>query len=479
MNAHSPAILGSLIDGAAAALGSGGRDLVDPQDGSVIGTVREAGEAGVAAAVASANAAFRAHRKATVFQRITWLNAAASAIEANADELARLISRDVGKPMRLARFEVGRGSEFMRASAATLSTIGGELVPVDAARNGAGAIGMVRHIPYGVVAAVTPFNAPINLLVQKIAPAIAAGNAVIAKPAPAGLRTALRLAELLIAAGWPKGLFNVLSGDRETALALVGHPDVRAVSFTGGTAAGDALARAAGAKKFLAELGSNAANIVFADAEDLAVAAQKIAGAGFEASGQQCISAQRVLVERKALDRFLPAFVAAAKALKVGLANDEKADIGPVIHSAAADRIMDMVRDAAAKGAELVLEPKREGCTVTPGILLAASRDARLWQEEVFGPVVVVVPFETAREALELANDSAFGLQGAVFTGSLGTALQFADDFDVGALWVNEASRFRLDMYPFGGVKQSGVGREGVRYAIEEMSQLKFIGIRS
>jgi acyl-CoA reductase-like NAD-dependent aldehyde dehydrogenase len=417
------------------------------------------------------------NRKSTLHQRIGWLQAAAGALDGAAEELAQLIREDVGKPIKAARFEVKRGVEFLTATAATVAQIGGEMIPLDAAANGAGCIGMVRHVPYGVVAAVSPFNAPINLLVQKLAPAIAAGNSMVAKPAPAGIRTALRLAQLCSDAGWPKGLFSVLTGDKETALALAAHPVVRAVSFTGGTAAGDALARAAGAKKFLAELGSNAANIVLADA-DIKSAATKIAGAGFEASGQQCISAQRVLVHRSILDAFLPLLIAAAQKLKVGPAEDTETDIGPMVHQAAAERVMAMVADAKTRGAREVLVACRDGATVTPGILVDISCDSRLWREEVFGPIVVVVPFDTEDDALSLANDSEFGLQGAVFTNGLHSALRFADEFDVGALWINEASRFRLDMYPFGGVKSSGVGREGLRYAIEEMSQLKFVGIR-
>jgi len=341
---------------------------------------------------------------------------------------------------------------------------------------GAGHFGFVRHVPYGVVAGITPFNAPVNLLVQKVAPAIAAGNAIIVKPAPAGTRTALKLASLFQGAGWPENLFTVVTGDRETAAALATHDLVRAVSFTGSTSGGEALARAAGAKKFLAELGSNAANIVLDDA-DVATAAKKIASAAFEASGQQCISAQRVLVARSRLDEFLGAFVEAAKALKVGAAGDPKTDVGPMVSASAAERVMAMCADAISTGARYALEPSCHGATVSPGILVNVSTGSRLWREEVFGPIALVAAFDSIDQAIELANDSPFGLQGAIFTRDLGTILRFSDDFDVGALWVNEATRFRLDGYPFGGVKHSGVGREGVRYAIEELSQLKFIGM--
>jgi acyl-CoA reductase-like NAD-dependent aldehyde dehydrogenase len=452
-------------------------DFKRPQDAVAIGRIVEGGEAGVAAAVASARAAFRDNRKTPLATRIGWLKAAAETLRAHSSEIAALICEDVGKPIRMARFEAARGVDFTEACAAAAPQLKGEVLALDAVASGAGLIGMTRRVPYGVVAAITPFNAPVNLLLQKLIPAVAVGNAVVVKPALAGTRVALRLAELFLAAGWPEGLFNVVTGDRASAIALASHPGVSAVSFTGGTAAGNDLIRAAGARKFLAELGSNAANIVLADA-DIPFAAARIASAGFEASGQQCISAQRVLVDRAALDQFLPLFVKAAQALKVGAASDPATDIGPMVHLAAADRVMGMVDDAVARGASFALKPQRDGATVSPGILVDMPRDSRLWNEEVFGPVVIVVPFDGVDQAMELANDSEFGLQGAVFTKSLALAMQVADDLDVGSLWINEASRFRLDMYPFGGVKQSGIGREGVQYAMEELSQVKFIGIR-
>lgn len=448
-----------------------------PQDNAATGRIAESGAEGVADAVGSAKAAFRAHRKTALAVRIGWLKAAAAAMRDVAADIAALISEDVGKPVRMARFEVNRGIDFIEACAAAVPQLKGEVLALDAAAAGAGLTGLTRRVPFGVVAGITPFNAPVNLLLQKVIPAVAVGNSIVVKPALAGTRVALKLAEMFVAAGWPAGLFNVVTGDRVTALALAAHPDVAAISFTGGTAAGHDLVRAAGARKFLAELGSNAANIVLADA-DLAVAATKIASASFEASGQQCISAQRVLVDSSVLDQFLPAFTNAAQALKVGDIADPSTDIGPMVHQRAAERVMDMVQDAIARGAKAVLAPERKGAQVSPGILVDVQRDARLWKEEVFGPIVVVAPFHTVDEALELANDSDFGLQGAVFTRSLANALRFAEDFDVGSLWINEASRFRLDMYPFGGVKQSGMGREGVQYAMEELSQIKFVGIR-
>ena len=470
-------LLEPFIDGARVAQAGATITLVSPVDLSPAAELTEADAQCVRRATESAHAAYLANRKASLAQRVQWLNAAAAAVEKAAPEITEMLIRDIGKPRRAAAFEANRSAAFLRTTAAEVLSLRGETIPVDAAPTGAGRIGFTRRHPYGVVAGITPFNAPINLLMQKVAPALVAGNAIVVKPHPAGTRVALRVAELFTASGLPKGLFNVLTGDRAPAAALVADERVMAITFTGGTAAGDALARAAGAKKFLAELGSSAANIVLADA-DIADAAKRIAPAAFEASGQQCISAQRIIVEASVYDAFLAAFVAATRALKVGDPADEATDVGPMVSMAAADRIMAMVEDARRRGAHIALEPQRRDCLVSPGIITRAPRDASVWRDEAFGPLVTVEPARDADEALAMANDSPFGLQGAVFTRSLKQAMRFSEDFEVGSLWVNEASRFRLDMYPFGGAKRSGFGREGVRYAIEELSQLRFTGMR-
>lgn len=438
--------------------------------------IDEGSAAAVDGAVQNAHATFQANRRAPSITRIELLNRMAAVLEGHVEELALLIACDVGKPIRLARGEVARGAQFARGCAAALSQLGSEVLPLDALPGGAGHFGFTRRVPFGVVAAITPFNAPINLLVQKLAPAIAGGNAVVAKPAPAGTRVTLRLAELLAEAGLPAGLFNVVVGDKAAALALVRHPLVRAVTFTGGVAGAEALLQAAGAKKFVSELGSNAANVVLADA-DIEMAARKIAAAAFEASGQQCISAQRVIVEQAAFAPFVERFVAASRSLRVGPAHDPATDVGPMVSAAAAERVRAMCDDAISRGARYALEPVARGALLSPAILVDVAPEARLWTEEVFGPVALVRPARDVDDALALANDSPFGLQGAVFTRSLDATFRFSEEFDVGALWVNEASRFRLDTYPFGGMKASGVGREGVRYAIEELTQLKFTGI--
>ncbi|MGE0876947.1 MAG: aldehyde dehydrogenase [Burkholderiales bacterium] len=453
-------------------------ELVNPADGKSIGQLPDADAALVDRAVTDAAGAFARYRYEAPAVRIGWLNAMAAAIEAGAGPIIDSIVRGIGKPRRAAGFEVGRVPEFLRACAAELSTWRGELVPLDAVPLGAGHLGLARRIPYGVVGAITPFNAPANLLAQKIGPALATGNAVVVKPHPAGTLTALLIAEACVKAGLPGGLFNVVPGDREPALALAAHPRVSVVTLTGGVAAAHALARAAGAKKFCAELGSNAANLVLADA-NLEDAAQKIARAAFEASGQQCISAQRVIVEAPVFDRFLALFVKAASALKVGLPEEAGVDVGPMVSEAAAERVMAMVADAQQRGATLALAPERRGAVVSPAILADAPRGARLLGEEAFGPVAVVLRAKDPDDAIAQANDSEFGLQGACFTASLDAAMKVIERLDSGSVWINEASRYRLDMYPFGGVKQSGFGREGVRYAMEECSQWKFAGLKA
>ena len=470
-------ILRSFISGRSVEDAATTIELVAPFTLKPYALLTDSTESIVNIAVESAQSAYIKHRKTPLSTRIQWLNNAAIEIEKHLPELINMLIQDIGKPRKAATFEANRSAAFLRATASEAATLRGETIPVDSLAAGAGKMGFTKRHPYGVVAGITPFNAPINLLVQKVAPALIAGNSIVIKPHPSATRTSLRIAEIFHNSGLPTGLFNVLTGDRSPAAQLVANPYVMAVTFTGGTVAGDALVRAAGAKKFLAELGSNAANIVLADA-DIEDAAKKIASAAFEASGQQCISAQRIIVEEKVYDQFLSAFVQASKALKVGNPEDENTDIGPMVNINTANRVMAMVADAKKRGLPLALDPIQNGCTVSPGIVAQPTRESSIWREEVFGPLATVIKAKDSDEALSLANDSEFGLQGSLFTRSLKETFRFSEDFDVGSLWVNEASRFRLDMYPFGGSKRSGFGREGIRYAIEELSQTRFTGIR-
>jgi acyl-CoA reductase-like NAD-dependent aldehyde dehydrogenase len=452
-------------------------ELVSPWDGKPVQRVGMAGDATIDAAIATAKAAFLANRAQTPATRGAWLRAAADEIDKAKGEIVETTIRALGKPRRATVFEAGRTSTFTRLCAEELLRMDGEVLPLDALPMGAGRFGFTRRHPHGVIAAFTPFNAPSNLLIQKLAPAIAMGNAVIIKPAFEGVGEALLIAAAFARAGVPDGLINVVPCRRDRAARLVAHPDVAVVTLTGGTAAGHALVRAAGAKPFIGELGGNSANIVCADA-DLADAAKRIAGSAFEASGQQCISAQRVIVEEAVLDEFLGHFVAAAKVLKVGDPDREDTDVGPMVNVAAAERVEKMVADAVAAGAKAVLPLKRDGATVHPTVLLGGPPDSCVVAEEIFGPAVVVLPAKDVGDAIRIANDSEFGLQSACFTASLETAFRVSEELHVGSLWINEGSRFRMDTTPFGGVGASGYGREGVRYAMEELSYLKFTGIR-
>src|SRR2546423_3683032 len=407
--------------------------LLCPIDDSIASQMIESDAAVVDAAVKHAHDAFLKHQAATTAKRVEWLLAAADGIDRIEGELDRSLIRAIGKPRRAATFEAKRAGAFIRACAAQLPHLTGELLPLDASAAGAGRFGFTMRVPYGVVAAVTPFNGPVNLLIQKVAPALATGNAVVVKPSPPGTEVALLLAEAVKKAGVPDGLFNVVPGGRQTASLLAAHQLGAAITVTGSTAAGNELARAAGAKKFVGELGSNAANIVCADA-DLADAATRIAGAGFEASGQQCISAQRVIVERAVYERFLDLFVAAAKKLKVGDPQDAATDVGPMVSRAAADRVEAMIADAVTKGAKLVLKPERRGCILGPAIVAEAPEGARLMSEEAFGPVVVVQPVADVDAALAVANASEVGLQGDCFTSYLENAFKVSRKLRVGSL---------------------------------------------
>ncbi|MCA1396236.1 MULTISPECIES: aldehyde dehydrogenase family protein [Bradyrhizobium] len=449
----------------------------NPYSGGVAFNVRPGGPARLASSVRVAKTAFRTYLRTPAHQRAAWLSGAAAAMESVAVDLVEMTIAHIGKPRKAAEMEVKRSVAFVRACATHLHSLKGELVPVDMVPNGAALFGFTRRVPYGVVAAVTPFNAPSNLLVQKLAPALITGNAVIIKPCLEGTEIAGAIAKAFIAGGVPEGLVQVLPGDREEALGLAAHSDVDVVTLTGGTAAGDALARAAGAKRFIGELGGNSPNIVLADA-DLEDAVKRIVPSSFEASGQQCISTQRIIVEASVFDAFLRRFIDAAKRLKVGDPTLPDTDLGPVVSSRAAARITAMIDDARGRGCRVETCGEVVDCIIPPTIVVDPPVGTRLIREEVFGPVVVVMRASDIDDAIRIANDCEFGLQGSCFTSSLANALRMSEEVHVGSLWINEASRFRLDNYPFGGVGRSGVGREGLPYAFEEYTQPKFTGIR-
>jgi acyl-CoA reductase-like NAD-dependent aldehyde dehydrogenase len=452
-------------------------DIYNPWTGTIAFTVSSAGVGGVDIAARTAAAAFQGFLKTSAHERASWLQGAATELEKISAKIVDATIAHIGKPRRAAEMEVRRSVAFVRACAQHIHHASGEVLPLDTVPAGKGLYGFTRRVPYGVVAAVTPFNAPSNLLVQKLAPALITGNAVIVKPCLEGSQIALMIAQAFVAGGAPEDLVQIVAGDRTEAQLLAAHPDVSLVTLTGGTAAGNALARAAGAKRFLGELGGNSPNIVLADA-NIEDAVARILPSSFEASGQQCISTQRIIVESPVFEAFLERFVAATKLLKVGDPSLTETDLGPVVSKRAAKRIEDLIEDARQRSCQVISAGPSEGCVIYPTIVVSPPQGTRLIHEEVFGPVVVVMKASDIDDAIRIANDCEFGLQGSCFTSSLATAFRLSEEVRVGSLWINEASRFRLDNYPFGGVGSSGIGREGLPYALEEYTQPKFTGIR-
>lgn len=451
--------------------------VVSPIDAAVTGLVEQAGEDDIERTVQSALTVSAKSAVAPAHVRAAWLRDAAGAFDAHVEVFIESLVRIIGKPRRLAAIEARRGSDLLRRCAEELSSLGGETLPLDAVPGGENRLGMTWREPLGVVAAITPFNAPINLMLQKVAPALAMGNAVIIKPAPETAIVTLQIAEAL-APALPDGLLSVLCGGPDVALGLARHDDVAAVSLTGGTTAGEAVLREAGIKPVLLELGSNSPNLVLAGA-DLADAATRIAAAAFSASGQQCISAQRVIVEASMLEKFVEHFVEASQALVVGDPASEKTDIGPLIHERSRDRIRKLIEDAERHGGKILLDGRSDSLYFGPTVVLDPYQEAALLREEVFGPVAVILTASSFDHAIEIANSVDLGLQASCFTSDIDVALTAARRLRAGSVWINEATRFRLDIYPFGGVGRSGLGREGVRYAMEELSQLKFVGVRT
>lgn len=453
-------------------------EIRSPYDRQVVARVATAGEADVADAIESAERAFHEHlRTMPAHRRAAILQKAAQLLEERADELAQILALEGGKPISLARAEARRGKDILLLAAEAARNLRGETVPLDALAGGEGRWGFAVREPLGVAAAISPFNAPINLSLQKVAPAIAAGCTVVLKPAEQTPLTVLALGELFQLAGLPDGALSILPGTAVAGRALVTDPRVAIVSFTGSAAIGEQIKSIAGLKRVVLELGANSPNIVCADA-DLDLAADALAQAGFASSGQICVSAQRIFVQEPVYEQFVERLVAAAGRLKVGDPLDESTRIGPIIDERSLARIESMVAEAVTAGARVRCGGRRQGPSYLPTVLEAVSPNLRVQCEEIFGPVVTVTPFTTAEEAIAAANDSPYGLQAGVFTRDISLALKFARDLYCGSIWINDSSRYRQDNMPFGGVKHSGIGKEGIPYAVEEFTYTKFVGVR-
>ena len=444
--------------------------VIDPWDGAEIAEAAVAGATQVEQAVAAAVSAFRATRALSRAARSEILARAAAGIDEQREELAQTIRREAGKPISQARWEVVRCHNTFQLAAEETKRFTGELLVADILPRYEGYQARWEPFPLGPVLGITPFNFPLNLVAHKIAPALATGNPVVVKPAPKTPLSALRLARILHEAGAPPGSVNVVPCPNELAGKMVRDERFRMLSFTGGARTGWTLKSEAGKKKVTLELGGNAGLVIERDA-DLDVAAKKAATGGFAYAGQACISVQRIYVHRSVHDAFLGKLVRETEALGVGDPASESTVVGPLIDTGTADRVESWLREALHEGARLVAGGPRERNVIRPAILVDVKPAMKVSCEELFGPAVTVEPFDDFDAALAAVNDSPFGLQAGVFTHDQRKIDRAFRTLEVGTVLVNETSYFRIDNYPYGGVKDSGFGREGVRYAMESMTE--------
>jgi glyceraldehyde-3-phosphate dehydrogenase (NADP+) len=450
----------------------------NPYDGAEVGVVHRAGPEEVEEAIARARNAFQETRRLASWQREEILGTISRSITARSEELARTIALEAGKPIKTARVEVDRASFTFKVAAEESKRIYGEIVPLDWLPGAEHRVAHVHRVPLGPIAGITPFNFPANLVAHKVAPALAAGNPIIVRPASQTPLTALILADIVYASGWPPDAFAVLPSSTNVARPLVEDDRIKLLTFTGSPAVGWALKSRAGRKRVTLELGGNAAVIVHRDA-DVAYAAERVAWGGFTNAGQTCISVQRVYVHADVHDLFVRELIARVESLKVGDPLDEETDVGPVIDVSNADRIQAWLDEATGAGATVLTGGSREGSLWQPTVLGGVSEGMRVSCEEVFAPVVGVNKFSDIDAAIDATARSEFGLQGGLFTNDTRVIDRAFDRIDVGGLVVNDVSTFRIDHMPYGGVRSSGSGREGLRDAIEEMTELKLIAFNN
>ena len=452
--------------------------VTDPYDGSLVDTVPRGSAAHVDEAIAAAARAFTSWRFAPVHEKMRVLKAVADEVAANLEEYARLIAREGSKTIKEARKEARRCVNTLSLAAEEARRLYGQTVPFDSFPGGEHRHGYWLREPIGVIAAITPFNDPLNLVAHKLGPAIAAGNTVVCKPATVTPLSALKLAQAFQRAGLPEGVLNVVTGPgHEIGDPLVADERVRMISFTGGVEAGRHITTRAGLKKIGMELGSNSPVIVMADADFDRAVADTVSGA-FWAAGQNCIGVQRVYVERPIFDRYLEAFVALAKSYRVGPKLEEDCSMGPLITEGEAKRVEAWIEEARQGGATVHCGGSRGGpigTVIPPTVLTGVEMGMQLGCNEVFGPVVSLWPIDSIEEAVEKANAVDYGLHAAIFTRSLATAHYAIKHLECGGVIVNDSTDYRLDQMPFGGIKNSGLGREGVAFALLEMTEPKVV----
>jgi acyl-CoA reductase-like NAD-dependent aldehyde dehydrogenase len=449
-------------------------EIRDPYRGDVVGSVPVCTAAEVEAAVAAAVEARGKAAAVPAYERAALLRRAAGLIEGEVKALAELLTRETGKAIKDSEAEIRRSLETMQLAAEEAIRIEGRHVPLDGSPMGAGKLALLLRFPVGVVAALTPFNAPFNLAAHKIAPCIAAGNSMVLKPPPQAPLVVHRLVELVVEAGLPAGMINVVHGAAEVGAALVADPRVDFITFTGSSRAGAAIKAASGLRRVALELGGNGVTIVHDDA-DLAPAAQACARNAMRLAGQSCISVQSVYVQERVYPTFLGIIEAEVRKLKLGDPLDPVTDVGTLIDENAARRVESWVQEAAASGARVITGGRRHGAAFEPTVLTEVKPDMKVVCEEVFGPVVNIIPYGALEAAFAAINAGRYGLQAGVFTRSNDVTFRAIRALRVGGVIVNGTSTWRTDQLAYGGVKASGIGREGPRYAIEEMTEQRLV----
>jgi glyceraldehyde-3-phosphate dehydrogenase (NADP+) len=452
-------------------------DVRSPYDGAPVATIRRAGRAEVERAIDAAVRAFETTRRLPSWRREEVLLKISEGIAARRDELARTIALEAGKPIKAARVEADRAVFTFKIAAEESKRIYGEVVPLDWLPGLEGRVAQVRRVPLGPIAGITPFNFPLNLVAHKVAPALAAGCPIVLRPASQTPISALKLAEIVLEAGWPEDAFAVVPSTTADAAPLVEDDRIKLLTFTGSPVVGWGLKPRAGRKRVTLELGGNAAVIVHSDA-DRGYAAERITWGATVQSGQTCISVQRVYAH-ESLQGFAEELAERFERLVVGDPLDDATDIGPLIDGDAADRVEEWLREAVDGGATILAGGGRDGNTIQPTVLTGIREEMRISCEEAFAPVVGVYGYADVADAIRAAATTEFGLQGGIFTNDLRVIERAFDEIDVGGLMVNDVSTFRVDHMPYGGVKSSGAGREGLRYAIEEMTELKLLTFNS
>lgn len=449
---------------------------IDSPQGGKAGVVFLAAEADIEDAITTAQAGFDVMKSLPSYKRADLLRTMAEKIKERREDFARLITLEAGKPIRDSRAEVDRAIMTFMIASEEAKRLPGETIPLDLNQLSEGRVGIIQRFPIGPVLGITPFNFPINLVAHKIAPALAAGNSIIIKPSLRTPLTALLLGEVAMQSGAPSGALNVVPCSTDLTRKMVEDDRLMAISFTGSTEVGWGLKAIAGKKRVILELGGNAAEIVDADADvDFAVSRSTV-GAYYYA-GQSCISVQRIFVHRSKYDDFVRKFVDAVELKKLGDPMDESTDIGPVINEDAAKRIEEWVNEAVKGGAKVLSGGERRGAFYEPTVLEGVDPEAKVSCLEVFGPVSTVEPFDDFGEAIAKVNASKYGLQAALFSNNMAHIFRAFRELEVGQVIVNDASSYRIDHMPYGGIKDSGFGREGVRYTIEELTDIKMLAM--